>query len=282
MKKRKILSKKIAILKVKEQDIAILYTKEEEYLSLTDIARIKNEDEPKDVVKNWFRNRSTVEFLGLWERINNPRFKGVEFDPLFKESGSNSFTLSPTKWINTTNAIGIVSKVGRGGGTFAHKDIAFEFASWISAEFKLYLIKEFQRLKSNESDHLNLAWNLQRTLSKINYKIHTDAIKENIVPNLISKSQINFVYANEADLLNVALFGITAGQWNTENPTIKGNMRDEASIEQLVVLSNMESINAIFIQEGLAQSERLKKLNQIAISQMKLLTESTTAKWLEK
>jgi len=282
MKKRKILSKKIAILKVKEQDIAILYTKEEEYLSLTDIARIKNEDEPKDVVKNWFRNRSTVEFLGLWERINNPRFKGVEFDPLFKESGSNSFTLSPTKWINTTNAIGIVSKVGRGGGTFAHKDIAFEFASWISAEFKLYLIKEFQRLKNNESDHLNLARNLQRTLSKINYKIHTDAIKENIVPNLISKSQINFVYANEADLLNVALFGITAGQWNTENPTIKGNMRDEASIEQLVVLSNMESINAIFIQEGLAQSERLKKLNQIAISQMKLLTESTTAKWLEK
>jgi len=282
MKKRKILSKKIAILKVKEQDIAILYTKEEEYLSLTDIARIKNEDEPKDVVKNWFRNRSTVEFLGLWERINNPRFKGVEFDPLFKESGSNSFTLSPTKWINTTNAIGIVSKVGRGGGTFAHKDIAFEFASWISAEFKLYLIKEFQRLKNNESDHLNLVRNLQRTLSKINYKIHTDAIKENIVPNLISKSQINFVYANEADLLNVALFGITAGQWNTENPTIKGNMRDEASIEQLVVLSNMESINAIFIQEGLAQSERLKKLNQIAISQMKLLTESTTAKWLEK
>jgi len=174
--------------------------------------------------------------------INNPDFKGVEFDPLLKEAGSNSFTLSPTKWVNTTNAIGIITKTGRGGGTFAHKDIAYEFASWISAEFKLFLIKEFQRLKTNENEQLNLNWNLQRTLSKINYKIHTDAIKENIMPNLISNTQKNFVYANEADLLNVALFGITAKQWKEANPTLKGNMRDDATIEQLVVLSNMESI----------------------------------------
>lgn len=246
------MGKRITILKVKEQDIAIFYKKDEDYISLTDIARIKNADEPKDVVKNWFRNRSTVEFLGLWERINNPNFKGVEFDPLLSESGSNSFTLSPTKWISTTNAIGIISKTGRGGGTFAHKDIAFEFASWISAEFKLYLIKEFQRLKDDENERLNLEWNLQRTLSKINYKIHTDAIKENLIPNLISKSQINFVYANEADLLNVALFGKTAKQWNASGSSAahkKGNMRDEASIEQLVVLSNMESINALLIEQ---------------------------------
>lgn len=268
------MSKKISILKVKNQEITFFYKKDNDYISLTDIARIKNPDEPKDVVKNWFRNRSTVEFLGLWERINNPSFKGVEFDPLFQDSGNNSFTLSPSKWINTTNAIGIVSKTGRGGGTFAHKDIAFEFASWISAEFKLYLIKEYQRLKEDESDRLKLNWNLQRTLSKINYKIHTDAIKENIIPNLISNNQKNFVYANEADLLNVALFGITAKQWKEDNPTLKGNMRDDASIEQLVVLSNMESINALLIEQGIIQAERLIQLNKVAISQMKSLVEN--------
>jgi len=265
------MNKKITILKVKEQDISILYKKNEEYISLTDIAKVKNQDEPKDVVKNWFRNRSTVEFLGLWERINNPVFKGVEFDPLFKESGSNSFTLSPSKWIKTTDAIGIISKIGRGGGTFAHKDIAYEFASWISAEFKLFLIKEFQRLKTNENILLKQNWNLQRTLSKINYKIHTDAIKENIVPNLISQSQKNVVYANEADLLNVALFGVTAKQWTEANPALKGNMRDDASIEQLVVLSNMESINALLIGQGMAQSDRVVQLNKVAITQMKSL-----------
>lgn len=271
---------KINILKVKEQEISILYKKEEDYISLTDIARIKNEDEPKDVVKNWFRNRSTVEFLGLWERINNPNFKGVEFDPLLRESGSNSFTLSPTKWISITDAIGIISKTGRGGGTFAHKDIAFEFASWISAEFKLYLIKEFQRLKSDENERLNLEWNLQRTLAKINYRIHTDAIKENIIPNLISKSQINFVYANEADLLNVALFGITSKQWKEQYPNKKGNMRDEATIEQLVVLSNMESINALLIEQGLPQKDRLVQLNKVAIMQMKSLLDNKSFKEL--
>ena len=275
------MSKKITILKVENQDISIFYKKEEDYISLTDIARIKNSDEPKDVVKNWFRNRSTVEFLGLQERINNSNFKGVEFDPLFQEAGNNSFTLSPTKWINTTNAIGIISKTGRGGGTFAHKDIAFEFASWISAEFKLYLIKEFQRLKDDENERLKLEWNLQRTISKINYRIHTDAIKENIVPNLISKSQINFVYANEADLLNVALFGITAKQWKEENPNAKGNMRDKANIEQLVVLSNMESINALLIEQGLSQKERLIQLNKVAIMQMKSLLANNSLKSLK-
>lgn len=239
----------IKTIKVKEQEITFFKKKEEDFISLTDIAKVKNPHEPKDVVKNWFRNRSTVEFLGLWERINNPDFKGVEFHPLLQEAGSNSFTLSPTKWINTINAIGIISKTGRGGGTFAHRDIAYESASWISAEFKLFLIKEFQRLKTDESSRLDLDWNLQRTLSKINYKIHTDAIKENIVPNLISKTQINFTYANEADLLNVALFGITARQWKEANPNANENMRDDASIEQLVVLSNMESINAFLIDK---------------------------------
>lgn len=275
------MANKIATIKVKEQNVSILYKEDNEYISLTDIARTKNYDEPKDVVKNWFRNRSTVEFLGLWERINNANFKGVEFDPLFQEAGNNSFTLSPSKWISITNAIGIVSKTGRGGGTFAHKDIAFEFASWISAEFKLYLIKEYQRLKEDENNRLNLNWNLQRTLSKINYRIHTDAIKENIVPNLISKSQTKFVYANEADLLNVALFGITAKQWKDANSTLKGNMRDDASIEQLVVLSNMESINALLIEQGVSQTERLIQLNKVAISQMKSLLANTNLKRLK-
>ena len=272
---------KITILKVKEQEVSIFFKKDEDYISLTDIARIKNKDEPKDVVKNWFRNRSTVEFLGLWERINNPNFKGVEFDPLLRESGSNSFTLSPTKWISLTKSIGIISKTGRSGGTFAHKDIAFEFASWISAEFKLYLIKEFQRLKSDENERLNLEWNLQRTLSKINYRIHTDAINENIVPNL-SKSQINFVYAGEADLLNVALFGRTAKQWKEQNTNAKGNMRDEATIEQLVVLSNMESINALLIEQDISQKDRLVQLNKVAIMQMKSLLANKSFKELGK
>ncbi len=265
------MSNTIKIIKVKERAISIFYKKEEEYISLTDIARTKNAEDPKDVVKNWFRNRNTVEFLGLWERINNSNFKGVDFDPLYKQAGSNSFTLSPTKWIRITNAIGVISKQGRGGGTFAHKDIAFEFASWISAEFKLYLIKEFQRLKDSENKQLQLNWNLQRTISKINYKIYTDAIKENLIPNLLSSSQANFVYSNEADLLNVALFGKTAKEWRINNTVTKGNMRDEATIEQLVVLSNMESINALLIERGFTQKERLSQLNKVAITQMKSL-----------
>ncbi len=256
---------------VKEQAVSIIRVNNEDYISITDIARFKNRKDPKDVVKNWFRNRNTIEFLGLWEKINNPDFKGVEFDPLLFESGSNSFTLSPSKWIETTNAIGVRNKLGRGGGTYAQKDIAFEFASWISAEFKLYLIKEFQRLKEDENDRLKLEWNFQRTLAKVNYHIHTDAIKENLIPEILNKKQISFIYANEADVLNLALFGKTAKQWRDENPDEKGNIRDFASIEQLVVLSNMESINAMLIQQDIPQSERLQQLNQLAITQMKSL-----------
>lgn len=267
-------------IEVDRSSITILSGVNGDFISLTDIARIKNPDEPKDVVKNWLRGKSTLEFLGLWEQINNINFKGVEFDPLLKESGSNSFTLSPTKWIKITDAIGIISKPGNGGGTFAHKDIAFEFASWVSAKFKLYLIKEFQRLKDDESERLNTEWNLQRTLSKINYKIHTDAIKKSIIPTLISKSQINFVYADEADLLNVALFGITAKDWRRLNPDLSGNIRDEASIEQLVILSNMESINALMIDQGLSQKDRLVQLNNAAIMQMKSLLTNRSAKKL--
>jgi hypothetical protein len=258
----------------------------ESYISLTDIARNKNADEPKDVVKNWMRSRTTIEFLGLWEQLNNPDFKGVEFDSFLFEAGSNSFTLSPSKWIETTNAKGIISKKGNNGGTFAHQDIAFEFASWVSASFKLYLIKEFQRLKADENDRLKLDWNLQRTLSKVNYQIHTDAIKENLIPAKLSKQQVSFVYANEADLLNMALFGKTAKQWRDDvstgsAPKAKGNIRDEASLEQLVVLTNLESINAMLIKQKLAQSERLLQLNEIAIVQMKSLINNKAIKKLK-
>ncbi len=252
-----------------------------DYISLTDIARNKNANEPKDVVKNWMRSKATIEFLGLWEQINNLNFKGVEFDSFRNEAGSNAFTLSPSKWINNTNAIGIISKQGKNGGTFAHKDIAFEFASWVSAAFKLYLIKEFQRLKEDESDRLKLQWNFQRTLSKVNYKIHTDAIKENLIPKQISGKQTSIIYANEADVLNIALFGKTAKQWREENPKEKENIRDMANIQQLVVLSNLESINAMLIHQNLPQKERLMQLNQMAISQMKSLLTNTSIKKLE-
>ncbi|HLP55789.1 MAG TPA: KilA-N domain-containing protein [Fluviicola sp.] len=267
---------------VKGTDITIHQQGEfSDYISLTDIARVKNPDEPKDVVKNWMRSRTTIEFIGLWERLNNPDFKGVEFDSFLFDAGSNSFTLSPSKWIETTNAKGIVSKQGNKGGTFAHKDIAFEFASWVSSEFKLYLIKEFQRLKEEENDRLQLTWNLQRTLAKVNYRIHTDAIRELIIPKLVGSHETNLVYASEADLLNVALFGKTAQQWRTENPDSKGNVRDDATIEQLVVLSNLESMNAVFIHNGLSQSERLVQLNQMAITQMKSLLQHELAKKIE-
>jgi hypothetical protein len=269
------------IIIVKGLSISTFKLGEDDFISLTDIARNKNAEEPKDVVKNWMRSRTTLEFLGIWEQLNNPDFKGVEFDSFMFEAGSNSFTLSPSKWIEKTNAIGIVSKQGNNGGTFAHRDIAFEFASWVSAGFKLYLIKEFQRLKADENDRLNLEWNLQRTLSKVNYRIHTDAIKENLIPKELSKDKVNFVYAYEADLLNVALFGITAKQWREANATSTGNIRDEASIEQLVVLSNLESINAVLIHQGLSQSERLIQLNKIAITQMKSLIGSKQLKRLK-
>lgn len=230
------------IIIVKGLSIATIKIDKEDYISLTDIARQKNYEEPKDVVKNWMRSRTTVEFLGLWEQLNNPDFKGVEFDSFLFEAGSNSFTLSPTKWIESTNAKGIVSKAGNNGGTFAHRDIAFEFASWISIEFKLYLIKEFQRLKEEENNRLKLEWNLQRTLAKVNYHIHTDAIKEKLIPDAVTSKQASLTYATEADLLNVALFGVTAKEWRDANSTLEGNIRDHATIEQLVVLSNLERV----------------------------------------
>jgi hypothetical protein len=252
--------------------ITLLSQKEaESYICITDIARYKNPAEPKDVVKNWMRNRGTMEFLGLWETIHNPDFKGVEFDPLLFEAGSNAFTMSPSRWIELTNAIGIFTKAGTGGGTFAHEDIAFEFASWVSPEFKLYLVTEFKRLKQDEQRRLSLEWNLQRTLSKINYRIHTDAIREHIIPTVVTKAQISYTYAEEADLLNVALFGQTARQWRDENPDRNGNIRDHATLYQLVVLSNLESINALLIGKDLSQSERLIELNKVAITQMRSL-----------
>lgn len=258
-------------INVKGTDIVLFSKGSDDYVSITDIARFKNPAEPKDIVKNWMRSRTTVEFLGLWEKIHNPNFKGVEFDSFMYEAGSNSFVLSPTKWIESTNAVGIISKVGSGGGTYAHLDIALEFASWVSAEFKIYMLVEFKRLKADENDRLKLEWNLQRTLSKVNYRIHTDAIKENLIPVTLSKDKINLVYTDEADLLNMALFGETAKQWREANPTSKGNVRDHATLEQLVVLSNLESINSVFINQGLAQHTRLLQLNHIAITQMKSL-----------
>ena len=251
-----------------------------DYISLTDIARYKDAEHTDDIIKNWLRNRNTIELLGFWESIYNPNFKPVEFDGFRKQAGLNSFVMTPKKWIESTNAIGIVSKSGRYGGTFAHKDIALEFASWISIEFKLYIIKEFQRLKEDETSQLKLEWNLQRTLSKINYHIHTDAIKDNLIPKEITKQQANFVYADEADLLNVALFGLTAKEWRENNPDKKGNVRDYASLEQLVVLSNMESINALLISQGITPSERLRELNKVAITQMKSLVKNKAIKQL--
>ena len=246
-----------------------IYTEDfkNDYISLTDIARYKNVHEPKDVVKNWLRVRDTIEFLGLWETIHNPSFKGVEFDSFRKEAGTNAFTLSPQRWIENTNAIGIVSKSGRGGGTFAHPDIAMEFASWISAEFKLYLIQDYKRLKSDENSKLSLGWNLNREISKINYKIHTDAIKEYLLKDLTNE-QLSYQYASEADMLNVALFNKRAKQWREENPDLKGNMRDYASLNELLVLANMESYNAILIGKGMDQKERMIELRKLARTQL--------------
>ena len=246
-----------------------IYTEDfkNDYISLTDIARYKNVHEPKDVVKNWLRVRDTIEFLGLWETIHNPNFKGVEFDSFRKEAGTNAFTLSPQRWIENTNAIGIVSKSGRGGGTFAHPDIAMEFASWISAEFKLYLIQDYKRLKGDENSKLSLGWNLNREISKINYKIHTDAIKEYLLKDLTNE-QLSYKYASEADMLNVALFNKRAKQWREENPDLKGNMRDYASLNELLVLANMESYNAILIGKCMEQKERMIELRKLARTQL--------------
>lgn len=260
----------MAKINVLNNEIAVYSQNDEDYICITDIAKYKNSDRTDDLIRNWIRNRNTIEFLGIWEQLNNPNFNPVEFDGFRKSAGLNSFSLTPGQWIEKTNAIGIISKPGRYGGTYAHKDIAFEFASWISVEFKLYLIKEFQRLKDEE--YKQLGWDIKRNLAKINYRIHTDAIKENLIPAELTKVQTSLVYASEADVLNMALFGMTAKEWREANPGQKGNIRDYADISQLVCLSNLENLNAHFINNGLSQTERLFKLNQIAIHQMKLLT----------
>ena len=258
----------MAKITVKDTSVTIISVNENDYINLTDIAKYKSND-PTAVIGNWLRNRNTIEYLGIWESLYNPNFKPLEFEGFKKEAGLNAFTLSPTKWINTTNAIGIISKSGRYGGTYAHKDIAFKFASWISVEFELYIVKEFQRLKNEE--HQQLGWSAKRELSKINYRIYTDAIKQNLIPQEVTPVQANIIYANEADVLNVAMFGMTAKQWREANPELTGNIRDYATINELICLSNMENLNAVFIEQGMPQSKRLVKLNQIAIQQMSIL-----------
>lgn len=257
-------------IKVLEREVTIASIKDEDYLSLTDIARYKDSERTDYIIQNWLRNRNTVEFLGIWERLNNPAFNPIEFDGIRNQAGLNSFVLTAKRWTEATGAIGITAKAGRYGGTYAHKDIAFEFASWVSVEFKLYLIKEFQRLK--EDERKTLGWDIRRNLAKINYRIHTDAIQQHLIPATLTAKQTSQVYASEADVLNLALFGQTAGQWRDANPGSKGNMRDEANVTQLVCLSNLENINALLIAEGVAQKERLERLNRIAIQQMTLLT----------
>jgi hypothetical protein len=265
---------KKSIIEVKGASVAVLSKNRQDYISLTDIARYKDAERTDYLISNWLRNRNTIEFLGIWEQLNNPDFNPIEFDGIRKQAGLNSFILTAKRWIDSTGAVGLVSATGRYGGTYAHNDIAFEFASWVSVEFKLYLIKEFQRLKDEENDRLQLGWNLQRTLAKINYRIHTDAIKETLIPPAITKAQSSLVYASEADLLNVALFGQTAKQWRDLYPEADGNLRDQATLEQLVVLTNLESLNSVLIRQGLPAPERLLRLNEIAITQMRtLLTE---------
>jgi hypothetical protein len=268
-------------IEVQGSAITVVSNEASDFISLTDIARYRNSQEPFAVINNWMRSRSTIEFLGLWEKLCNPGFKPLEFERFRNEAGSNYFVLSPQRWIESTQAVGITSKSGRYGGTFAHRDIAFEFASWISSEFKLYLIVEFQRLKDEENDRLKLDWNLQRTLAKINYRIHTDAIKETLIPPAVNKQQAGFIYADEADLLNVALFGQTAKQWRDAHPDAEGNIRDHAPLEQLVVLTNLESLNSVLIRQELPAPERLLKLNEIAIIQMRTLLADTNLKRLK-
>ena len=266
-------------INVRGTEVTIIKKGSVEYISLTDMLKAKDGD---FFISDWLRNRNTVEFLSVWETVYNPDFNCGESAIIKSQAGLNNYKISVKEWQEKTNSVGLIATAGRYGGTYAHPDIAFEFGMWISAEFKIYLIKEFQRLKEDENDRLKLSWNLQRTLAKVNYKIHTDAIKENLIPLLLTKEKTSFIYADEADLLNVALFGITAKQWQSENPQAKGNIRDEATLEQLVVLSNMESINALLIQQGLSQSERLTQLNTLAISQMKSLLGNTHLKKLSE
>ncbi len=267
----------MAKIKVLDLEISVV---QDDFISLTDIANSKDgESRAADIIKNWMRNRGTLEFIGTWEQIHNTDFKVVEFDHFKMQAGLTSFVLSPGRWIEQTNAVGIIVKSGRYGGTYAHKDIAFEFASAINPIFKLYLIKEFQRLK--EQEQKNLGWDIKRNLTKINYRIHTDAIKQNLFPKQLIPSQINYVYASEADILNVALFGMTAKQWSEANPNLKGNIRDYADVYQLVCLANLESLNAHFINENIPQEQRIKKLNEVAIKQMRILLSDENVKKLK-
>ncbi|MFA6950830.1 MAG: KilA-N domain-containing protein [Lentimicrobiaceae bacterium] len=268
----------MAKINVKDTDVSILKINDADYISITDIAKYKTDD-TSAVIANWMRNRNTIEFLGIWETLYNPNFKPLEFEGFKKEAGLNAFTLSPLKWVTATNAMGIIVKSGRYGGTFAHKDIAFKFASWISVEFELYIVKEFQRLKDIEQK--DLGWSAKRELAKINYHIHTDAVKQNLIPPELTTQYMSIIYANEGDVLNVALFGITAKEWRDNNPDLKGNIRDYASINELICLSNLENLNAVFIQENMSQSERLKRLNKIAIHQMIILNEVENRKLLK-
>ena len=267
------MANKNSLIEVQGTAVKIQTINEQDYICLTDM--VSGFEGKGALIENWLKNKDTILFLGIWEQINNPNFNSLEFEGIKNEAGRNSFYLSAKKWSNATQAIGLVAKAGRYGGTYAHKDIAFEFGSWLSPEFKLYLIKEFQRLKDNENSRLSLSWNLHRTLSKINYRIHTDAIKAELIPSEVSKAQAAMTYASEADLLNVALFGCTAKEWRDHNPDQKGNIRDQASIEQLLVLANIESMNAEFIHMQLSASDRLLKLNTIAIRQMKSLMINT-------
>lgn len=265
---------------VRGTEVSIQWNVEQDdYISLTDIARVKDSDNPRYIIQNWMRNRNTIEFLGVWETLYNPNFNRVEFDAFRSQAGLNSFVMTPQKWIDATAAIGIISKAGRYGGTYAHKEIAFEFASWISVEFKLYLVKEFERLKAEEMRRFG--WDIKRNLAKINYRIHTDAIKENLIPLELSAKQTSLVYASEADVLNMALFGMTAKEWRDSHPELKGNIRDYANVSQLVCLANLENLNAVFISEGMPQAERLARLNAIAISQMQVLTQDHRIEMLE-
>lgn len=270
-----------ATIEVQGTAVTVLSQAGDDYISLTDIAKHKEPERSDQVIQNWMRNRNTIEFLGVWERLHNVDFKPLEFEGFRNKAGLNSFVLTPRQWIEATHASGLVSKSGRYGGTYAHRDIAFEFASWISVEFKLYLIKEFQRLKEDESRRLSLAWNLNRTLSKLNYRIHTDAIQAHLIPPEVTPAQAAITYATEADLLNVALFGRTAKQWRDANPGLDGNMRDHATVEQLLVLANLEGMNAELIHTRLSQGERLKRLNEIAIRQMRVLTSAPAIKQLK-
>ncbi|ABQ24770.1 KilA-N domain-containing protein [Geotalea uraniireducens] len=271
---------KKSTIEVQGSSISILSQQGEDYISLTDMVR--NFDGGGALIEQWLKNKDTVLFLGVWERINNPDFNSLEFEGIKNEAGRNSFFLSAKKWIELTGAKGLIARAGRYGGTYAHRDIAFEFGSWLSPEFKLYLIKEFQRLKEDENRRLSLAWNLNRTLSKLNYRIHTDAIKAHLVPAAVTASQATIIYAHEADVLNVALFGQTAKQWRDTNPEMEGNMREYATIEQLLVLANIEGMNAELIHMGLSQGERLKRLNAIAIRQMQVLTSAAAIKQLKE